>query len=360
MHIRRAPCPALGARELRQLHHQHAAALGEGVQRAGNGRHLLAAQVARIALGDDQLDVVHKDHVVAVGDGLRHDVACGHAARLDHVKPALGRVLRANREGTPVAVGQAAALDRVEVDLHALRHDAVADLAGGRFEAEKADLERLGHVIGHHQGKGRLAVARVAAQHHHVAAPDEAVVVKHVQPEAHIVRGCAARVAGGEILQKLQHRHHLHAAARGHLRLQLREQRTDVVERSRAVDLRRNGADAAQRRLLAHKLRIFAPARARGRDLHQVDELLLLRRAGGIAELRVDRDGVGVPALAEHLARRLEDQPVGCAGEIALVHLGEHLTDDALVDQHRAEHGALGFQTGARLRVYSAHVHPPS
>lgn len=102
------------------------------------------------------------------------------------------------------------------------------------------------------------------------------------------------------------------------------------------------------------------PTSARGRDLHQVDELLLLRRAGGIAELRVDRDGVGVPALAEHLARRLEDQPVGCAGEVALVHLGEHLTDDALVDQHRAEHGALGFQTGARLRVYSAHVHPPS
>ena len=185
-------------------------------------------------------------------------------------------------------------------------------------------------------------------------------MVKHVQPEAHVVRGRAARVAGGEILQKLQHRHDLDAAPRGHLRLQLREQRTDVVERSRAVDLRREGADAAQRRLLAHKLRIFAPARARGRDLHQVDELLLLRRAGGIAELRIDRDGVGVPALAEHLARRLEDQPVGRAGEVALVHLGEHLTDDALVDQHRAEHGALGFQTGARLRVYSAHVHPPS
>ena len=330
------------------------------MQRAGDGRHLLAAQVARVALGNDELHIVNKDHVVAVGDGLRHDVARSHAARLDHVEPALGRVLRADREGAPVAVGQAAALDRVEVDLHALRHDAVADLAGGRFKAEKADLERLGHVVGHHQGKGRLSVARVAAQHHHVAAPDEAVVVEHVQPEAHIVRGRAVRVACGEVLQELQHRHYLDAAARSHLRLQLGEQRADLVERGRAIDLRREGADAAQRRLLAHQLRIFAPARARGRDLHQVDELLLLRRAGGIAEFRVDRDGVGVPALAEHLARRLEDQPVWRAGEVALVHLGKHLTDDALVDQHRAEHGALGFQTGARLRVYSAHVQPPS
>ena len=307
MHIRRAPCPALGARELRQLHHQHAAALSEGVQRAGDGRHLFAAQVARIALRDDQLDVVHKDHVVAVGKRLGHDVAGGHAARLDHVEPALGRVLRTDREGAPVPIRQAAALDRVKVDAHSLCHDAVADLANIRLEAEKADLERLGHVVGHHQGERRLAVARVPAQHHHVAAPDKAVVVEHVQPEADIVRGRAARVARGEVLQELQHRHHLDAAARSHLRLQLREQRTDVVKRGRAIDLRREGADAAQRRLLAHELCILAPARAGGRDLHQVDKLLLLRRAGGIAELRVDRDSVGVSALAEHLTRRLKD-----------------------------------------------------
>ena len=107
------------------------------------------------------------------------------------------------------------------------------------------------------------------------------------------------------------------------------------------------------------EIALTTPLASRG----YVDMTLDVLRAYGIAVAETPT-GFRVPGRQAYRAPAegpiIETDWSGAAFGLALVHLGKHLTDDALVNQHRAEHGTLGFQAGARLRVYSAHVHPPS
>ena len=105
------------------------------------------------------------------------------------------------------------------------------------------------------------------------------------------------------------------------------------------VDLIGRRVQIAQQRLIAHDGRVLEHVRSRGRDLHDLHEVLLRRVLVHTADLHLleHRDRVHALPVGEHGEDGVKDIAVGLNIKFVGLDLFDHVRDAARVDEHRTD-----------------------
>ena len=105
------------------------------------------------------------------------------------------------------------------------------------------------------------------------------------------------------------------------------------------VDLIGRRVQIAQQRLIAHDGRVLEHIRRRGRDLHDLHEVLLRRVLVHAADLHLleHRDRVHALPVGEHGEDGVKNIAVGLNIKFVGLDLFDHVRDAARVDEHRAD-----------------------
>ena len=105
------------------------------------------------------------------------------------------------------------------------------------------------------------------------------------------------------------------------------------------VDLIGRRVQVAQQRLIAHDGRVLEHVRSRGRDLHDLHEVLLRRVLVHTADLHLleHRDRVHALPVGEHGEDGVKNIAVGLNIKFVGLDLFDHVRDAARVDEHRTD-----------------------
>ena len=235
-----------------------------------------------------------------------------------------------------------------------MAHHAVPHLALAGLQREKAHLVLGRHVVGHHEGQGRLAVGGIPADHDHVARLSKRALVHLAHAECDVLRRRCGRVLGGkEIVQHLPHGPGVCPAAVGQQLPQVSAQRAAIVQRDSQLQLSRQLLDPIQRRLLVHDNGILPPVGAGDRVRHEIHHVAVVIRTDPVPDSHRVHGAAGL----EQRPGCLKDQPVGRIEEVLDVHSGQHIPDDIRVNEHGPNDGPLCVQLVIQL-VLAAHSHP--
>ena len=115
--------------------------------------------------------------------------------------------------------------------------------------------------------------------------------------------------------------------------------RTARAFKDHGVDLIGRGVQIAQQCLIAHDGRVLEHVRRRGRDLHDLHEILLGRILEHAAHLHLfeHRDRVHALPVGEHGEDGVKNIAVGLNIKFVGLDLLDHIRDAARVDEHRAD-----------------------
>ena len=115
--------------------------------------------------------------------------------------------------------------------------------------------------------------------------------------------------------------------------------RTARTLKDHGVDLIGRCVQIAQQRLIAHDGRVLEHVRRRGRDLHDLHEVLLRRVLEHAAHLHLfeHRDRVHALPIGEHGEDGVKNVAVGLNIKFVGLDLLDHIRDAARVDEHRTD-----------------------
>ena len=304
------------------------------MQADGNTRDLLGPAAAS---ANNQLQVVHDNQLVAVHHGHCSDVGHRHARRRNDLHRRLGQRPGNLAQVLGVSGPDGPALDVPHRDLRRGSHKTVCDLVLVGFQRKKADLVSLGPVSGALQRPGGLAGGWAPAE-------NDKIPRLGIEPVIKLLDGPAEILGLGGLplvkpLEQLAHGVHSDAGpvhcgpvGLGHQRLQLVQIR---LRRHLLPKLPELGGPG----LFPGQLEVIAHVRRRRRDLHQLDQKLvvILPQLPGHGH-RVHRL-TGQKQIPDDLVHR----PAG-ALEICLPGLLQHLGHDLRRDQHGAQDAVLRVQ----------------
>ena len=218
------------------------------------------------------------------------------------------------------------------------------------LQREEADAARLGDLAGDLQRESRLAVTGTGRDNHDVPETRMHRVVQLAQAVADIIFVLALGLALHVVREQLRCVVDLEAALAGGELADVLKQRAILVCIRCVQQLLRQIPHAALGRLVLHDRGVGFPVGSGRCDLKQLQQIVAIV----LPDSGADRHAVDGLAMDVHIAHGGEDQPVRVESEIILAHRVDHVGQDALVLQHRAEQRLLGAQASL------AHQYTPS
>ena len=255
-------------------------------------------------------------------------------------------------DAPPLVRRELAGQELLAVDQALTREQARRELLARHFEREHRDrlAGRLADVQGNVERKARLAHAGTGRDEDELArvqTENRLIQIRQAGGKAGDAPAAARRLGEVCIHALDDHADRLQAANIASLpeRIDLALGRLEHGVRSagtlkdHGVDLIGRRVQVAQQRLIAHDGRVLEHVRRRGRDLHDLHEVLLRRVLVHTADLHLleHRDRVHALPVGEHGEDGIKDIAVGLNIKFVGLDLFDHVRDAARVDEHRTD-----------------------
>ena len=347
----------VGTRQLRQADDRNIELLGHDLEHAahvGDGLRAALIRPAVAAAGRlHELQIVDDDKAkirdaaalgVHVRNGQRRVVVDADIRRAD------GRGRGA--DAPPLVRRELAGQKLLAVDQTLAREQARRELLARHFEREHRNrlAGRLADVQGNVERKARLAHAGTGRDEDELArvqTENRLIQIRQAGGKAGDAPAAARRLGEVCIHALDDHADWLQAADIASLpeRIDLALGRLEHGVRSagtlkdHGVDLIGRRVQIAQQRLIAHDGRVLEHVRSRGRDLHDLHEVLLRRVLVHTADLHLleHRDRVHALPVGEHGEDGVKNIAVGLNIKFVGLDLFDHVRDAARVDEHRTD-----------------------
>ena len=300
-----------------------------------------------------ELQVVDDDEA-EVRDAAALGVHVRHGERRIVVNTDIGRADGRGRsaDAPPLVRRELAGEELLAVDQTLARKQTRRELLARHFEREHRDrlAGRLSDVQGDVERHARLTHAgtgRNEDEFTRVQAKDRLVQIRQAGGQTGDAPAAARRLGEVCIHTLDDHADRLQAADVASLpeRVDLALGRLEHSVRpagalkDHIVDLIGRRVQVAQQRLIAHDGRVLEHVRRRGRDLHDLHEVLLRRVLVHAADLHLlkHRDGIHALPIGEHGEDGVKNVAVDLNIKFVGLDLFDHVRDAARVDEHRAD-----------------------
>ena len=300
-----------------------------------------------------ELQVVDDDEA-EVRDAAALGVHVRHGERRIVVNTDIGRADGRGRsaDAPPLVRRELAGKELLTVDQALARKQTRRELLARHFEREHRDrlAGRLADVQGDVERHARLTHAgagRDEDEFTRVQAEDRLIQIRQTGSQTGDAPAAARRLGEVCIHTLDDHADRLQAADVASLpeRVDLALGRLEHSVRpagalkDHLVDLIGRRVQVAQQRLIAHDGRVLEHVRRRGRDLHDLHEILLGRILEHAAHLHLleHRDRVYALPVGEHGEDGVKNIAVGLNIKFVGLDLLDHIRDAARVDEHRAD-----------------------
>ena len=321
-----------GAGKLAERHNQDAVLLRHRVQVERNIGHLLEPVAPAPA---QLLQVVDEHDPLPPRQRGGQDILHAPARRMDQLQIGRGDLLFPRRRPLPFLVGHFAPVDARKIDDAAVRHQAVGQLCGAGLQTVKADPLLLPHVRRHLQRQRGFARRGPPRQHHKIP-------VIRVQPPVQLVQPVADKfplfpLLGEKLQQRLVHRHDPRPVFLAEYFARLPDQLARLRACPHPCKLLCERPQPPHPRLLLHSGYIRFPAERRRRDIHALQQQVVILRAADAANgYRVHR-----PSRRKQPHRRLIHRAQLGDAEILRPCQADQLAHDRRVHQQAADHAVF-------------------